>query len=55
METDILIAGLMALATVAVALGLVLRVALRLGEGPTQKSKVKTPRTAPVLRPTSGW
>jgi hypothetical protein len=57
METDILIAGLMALASVVAALGLVMKVARTLREGPAaqKRQKAKAPRTAPVLRPTSGW
>ncbi len=52
MENDILIAGLMVLASVATLLAIILKVARAVREEPR---KVKTPETAPVLRPASGW
>ena len=52
METDILIAGLMVLASVAALLALILKVAHAVRE---DSAKVKSPETAPVLRPASGW
>ena len=55
METDILIATLMILASVAAALGIVVKVAQVLEPTEPKRQKVKTPRTVPVLRPTSGW
>ena len=56
METDILIAGLMILASVAAALGIVVKVARVLEpRQPKQRQQVKAPQTVPVLRPTSGW
>jgi hypothetical protein len=55
METDILIAGLMVLASVAVALGIIVKVARSVREEPRPQAKVKRPETAPVLRPGSGW
>ena len=51
-EQDILIGGLLALASVAVLLALMLKIARAVREEPR---KVKAPRTAPALRPTSGW
>jgi hypothetical protein len=51
METDILIAGLMAALSVAALLGIILKVARAVREEP----RIKTPETAPVLRPVSGW
>jgi len=54
METDILIAGLMVLASVAAALALIIKVARAIREEPRQQ-KVKASETAPVLRPASGW
>ena len=53
METDILIAGLMVLASVAIVLGILVKVARAAGEEP--RRKVKRAETAPVLRPASGW
>jgi hypothetical protein len=53
METDILIAGLMVAFSVTALLGIILTVARAVREEPRQK--VKTPETAPVLRPASGW
>jgi hypothetical protein len=53
METDILIAALMVLASVAAALGIIVKVALATREAP--RRKVKRAETAPVLRPASGW
>jgi len=56
METDILIAGLMILASVAFALGIVVKVAHVLEpKAPKRRQTVKAPQTVPVLRPTSGW
>ena len=52
METDILIAGLMVALSVAALLGIILKVARAVRKEPR---KVKTPETAPVLRPASGW
>ena len=54
MEQDILIAGLMVLASVAAALGVIVKVARTIREEPRQQ-KVKAPETVPVLRPASGW
>ena len=54
METDILIAGSMVLASVAAALGVIVKVARAIREEP-RRPKVKAPETAPVLRPASGW
>jgi hypothetical protein len=53
METDILIAALMVLASVAAALGIIIKVARATREEP--RRKVKRAETAPVLRPASGW
>ena len=53
METDILIAALMVLASVVAALGIIVKVARATREEP--RPKVKQPETAPVLRPASGW
>ena len=53
METDILIAGLMVLASVAVALGIIVKVARATREEP--RRKVKRSETVPALRPASGW
>jgi hypothetical protein len=56
METDILIAGLMIFASVAFALGIVVKVARVLEpKDSKQRQTVKAPQTVPVLRPTSGW
>jgi hypothetical protein len=52
METEILIAGLMAAFSVAALLAIILTVARAIREEPR---KVKSPETAPVLRPVSGW
>jgi hypothetical protein len=52
MEIDILIAGLMMALSVAALLGIILKVARGVREEPR---KVKTPETAPALRPVSGW
>ena len=52
METEILIAGLMVALSVAALLGIILTVVRAIREEPR---KVKTPETAPVLRPASGW
>ncbi len=51
-EQDILIGGLLALASVAALLALMLKVARAVREEPRN---VKAPQTAPALRPTSGW
>ena len=53
METDILIAGLMVLASIGALLAIILKVGRAVREVPRQK--VKAPETAPVLRPASGW
>jgi hypothetical protein len=52
METELLIAGLMVALSVAALLAVILTVARAIREEPR---KVKTPETAPVLRPASGW
>jgi hypothetical protein len=52
METDILIAGLMVALSVATLLAIMLKVGRAVREEPR---KVKTPETARVLRPASGW
>jgi hypothetical protein len=52
METEILIAGLLLALSVAALLAVILTVARAIREEPR---KVKTPETAPVLRPASGW
>jgi hypothetical protein len=52
METDILIAGLMAALSVAALLGIILKVARAVREEPR---KIKAPETRPALRPVSGW
>jgi hypothetical protein len=52
MEQDILIAGLMVLGSVASLLAIIVAVARAVREEPR---KVKTPETAPALRPASGW
>jgi hypothetical protein len=54
METDILIAGLMVIASVAAALGIIVKIARAVREEPRQQ-KVKARETASVLRPASGW
>ena len=53
METDILIAGLMVLASMAALLGIIVKVGRATREDP--RPQVKAPETAPVLRPASGW
>jgi hypothetical protein len=53
METDILIAGLMVLASIGALLGIIVKVGRVTREEPRQQ--VKAPETAPVLRPASGW
>ena len=52
MKQDILIAGLMVLGSIASLLAIIVAVARAVREEPR---KVKTPETAPVLRPASGW
>jgi hypothetical protein len=52
MEQDILIAGLMVLASVAALLAIILKVARAVREEPR---KVETPEQAPALRPAPGW
>jgi hypothetical protein len=53
METDILIAGLMVLASIAALLGIIVKVGRAVREEP--RRKVKRPETVPALRPASGW
>jgi hypothetical protein len=53
METDILIAGLMVLASIGALLAIILKVGRAVRE--ESRQKVKAPETAPVLRPASGW
>jgi hypothetical protein len=53
METDILIAGLMVLASIGALLAIILKVGRAVREEPRQK--IKAPETAPVLSPASGW
>jgi hypothetical protein len=52
METELLIAGLIVAFSVAGLLAVILTVARAIREEPR---KVKTPETAPVLRPALGW
>ena len=52
MTNDILIAGLMALGSIAWLVAIVVVIARAVREEPR---KVKTRETAPVLRPASGW
>jgi hypothetical protein len=52
MENDILIAGLMVLGSIAWLAAIITVIARAVREEPR---KVKTPETAPVLRPVSGW
>ena len=56
MDNDILIALLMILGSIVALAAIIATVGLAFREqnAPKQK-KVKAPRTAPVLRPTSGW
>jgi hypothetical protein len=53
METDILIAGLMVLASIGALLAIIFKVGRAVREEPRQK--IKATETAPVLRPASGW
>lgn len=53
METDILIAGLMVLASIGALLGIIVKVGRAVSEEP--RPKVKASETVPVLRPASGW
>jgi hypothetical protein len=53
METDIIIAGLMVLASIGALLGIIVKVGRATREEP--REQVKAPETAPVLRPASGW
>jgi hypothetical protein len=53
METDILIAGLMVLASIGALLAIIFEVGRAVREEP--RRQVKAPETAPVLRPASGW
>jgi hypothetical protein len=53
METDILIAGLMVLASIAALLGIIVKVGRAVREEP--RRKVKRPETVAALRPASGW
>ena len=55
MKTDILIAGLMVAFTISALLGVIVTVARAIREEPKRRQKVKSPETAPVLRPVSGW
>ncbi len=52
METDLLIAGSLILLSIAALLAIILKVARAVREEPRQ---VKSPETAPALRPASGW
>jgi hypothetical protein len=52
MKQDILIAGLMVLGSIASLAAIIAVVARAVREEPR---KVKTPETAPVLQPASGW
>ena len=54
METDILIAGLMVLASIGALLGIIVKVGRAVREEPRQKVK-RAPEKAPALRPASGW
>jgi hypothetical protein len=54
METDILIAALMALGSVVGLAGTILLIARATREEPRRKVR-RAPETAPVLRPASGW
>jgi hypothetical protein len=54
METDILIAGLMSLASIVVALVVLLQVARATREEPRRKVKAPTPQPATGL-PAGGW
>jgi hypothetical protein len=51
---DILIGGLMALASIVVLFAIVLRIAHGVSETPRRPRRVRR-ETAPVLRPASGW
>jgi hypothetical protein len=53
MKTEILIAGLMVAFSVTTLFAIMLSVARATREEP--RPKVKSPETAPVLRPVSGW
>ena len=53
MKTEILIAGLMVAFSVTALFAIMLSVARAIRDEP--RSKVKSPETAPVLRPVSGW
>jgi flagellar basal body-associated protein FliL len=53
MKTDILIASLMVTFSVTALVAIIWTVARAIREEP--RSKVKSPETAPVLRPASGW
>jgi hypothetical protein len=51
---DILIGGLMALASIVVLFAIVLRIAHGVSETPRRARRVRR-ETAPALRPASGW
>lgn len=51
---DILIGGLMALASIVVLSAIVLRIASGVSETPRRPRRVRR-ETAPALRPASGW
>ena len=53
MKTDILIAGLMVTFSVTALVAIIWTVAYAIREEP--RSNVKSPETAPVLRPVLGW
>jgi len=56
MKTDILIAGLMVAFSISAALGILLTVARAIREDAApRKVRSRSPETAPVLRPVSGW
>jgi hypothetical protein len=52
MENDILIAGVMVLGSIVWLAAIITVIALGVREEPR---KIKTPETAPALRPVSGW
>ena len=55
MTTDILIAGLMVAFSISAALGIILTVARAIREDAKPRKVKRSPETAPVLRPVSGW
>ena len=55
METDILIAGLMALGSVVALVVVIILIARATRETPAQRRNIEAPEPTPALRPAPGW